>query len=115
MIFTPSGDRIDLTINCGLTVSSPPGLSFRVEQSEIEESTHYRICTAEIRCEDPSASLGMTTLLEIWSCPTNRNSHSSNESGEPNGVTILAGLSGSNCPQGHPCKLKFEGEIRYEE
>jgi hypothetical protein len=30
------------------------------------------------------------------------------ESGGPNGVTMIAGLPGPNCPPGHPGKLKFE-------
>jgi len=34
--------------------------------------------------------------------------NNSNESGEPNGVPIIAGQSSPNCPWGHPHKLKFD-------
>jgi len=30
-----------------------------------------------------------------------------NEPGGPNGVTIISGLSGPNCPWGHPHKLEL--------
>ena len=38
----------------------------------------------------------------------NCNLHGRNEPGEPNGVTAIAGQSGSKCQRALPAKLQFE-------
>ena len=54
---TPTG-WLFLCLNYGLA-RNLPSMSFRLERSGMEESTHYRCCLAGNRCVDPSTSLGV--------------------------------------------------------
>ena len=91
-------------------------MSFRARLCRVEESTQFRYCLADIRCEDPSARLCLGRDDRTGGASQRSDKlefdHRSIESGEAKGggqqpAFQARGVCG-HWPPGHPGKLKIE-------